>query len=172
MSNNNLAREKFEEGMADFVSHNYGRSVDLLSQAIELDPRFTLALKSRGAAYLKLDKVQEAIADMNTVIDIAPDNARAYHIRGLAHDKSGDFNKALEDFNQALELNPNYGAVFYSRANLHTKMGHTDEAAEDIRMVTHLSEVNIESFANENNVWRSQQLRLESMYNDDLAMQR
>jgi len=172
MSNNNLAREKFEEGMADFVSHNYGRSVDLLSQAIELDPRFTLALKSRGAAYLKLDKVQEAIADMNTVIDIAPDNARAYHIRGLAHDKSGDFNKALEDFNQALELNPNYGAVFYSRANLHTKMGHTDEAAEDIRMVTHLSEVNIESFANENNVWRSQQLRLESIYNDDLAMQR
>jgi len=172
MSNNNLAREKFEEGMADFVSHNYGRSVDLLSQAIELDPRFTLALKSRGAAYLKLDKVQEAIADMNTVIDIAPDNARAYHIRGLAHDKSGDYNKALEDFNQALELNPNYGAVFYSRANLHTKMGHTDEAAEDIRMVTHLSEVNIESFANENNVWRSQQLRLESMYNDDLAMQR
>ncbi|MEJ2284913.1 MAG: tetratricopeptide repeat protein [Desulfobacterales bacterium] len=172
MSNNNLAREKFEEGMADFVSHNYGRSVDLLSQAIELDPRFTLALKSRGAAYLKLDKVQEAIADMNTVIDIAPDNARAYHIRGLAHDKSGDLNKALEDFNQALELNPNYGAVFYSRASLHTKMGHTDEAAEDIRMVTQLSEVNIESFANENNVWRSRQLRLESMYNDDLAMER
>jgi len=28
MSNNNLAREKFEEGMTDFVSHNYGRSID------------------------------------------------------------------------------------------------------------------------------------------------
>jgi propanol-preferring alcohol dehydrogenase len=35
-----------------------------------------------------------------------------------------------------------------------------------------LSEVNIESFANENNVWRSQQLRLESMYDDDLTMER
>jgi tetratricopeptide (TPR) repeat protein len=143
MSDNNLAQEKFEEGMADFVSHNYGSSIDLLSQAIELDPRFTLALKSRGAAYLKLDKVQEAIADMNSVIEIAPDNARAFHMRGLAHDK-----------------------------NLHTKMGHTDKAAEDIRMVTHLSEVNIESFASENNVWRTQQMRLESMYNDDLAMER
>ena len=158
--------------MADFVSHNYGRSIDLLSQAIELDPRFTLALKSRGAAYLKLDQVQEAIADMNTVIAIAPDNARAFHMRGLAHDKSGKFNKALDDFNQALELNPDYGAVYYSRANLHTKMGHTDEAADDIRMVTHLSEVNIETFANESNVWRTQQLRLESMYDDDLAMER
>ena len=172
MSNNHIAQEKFEEGMADFVSHNYGRSIDLLSQAIELDPRFTLALKSRGAAYLKLDQVQEAIADMNTVIAIAPDNARAFHMRGLAHDKSGKFNKALDDFNQALELNPDYGAVYYSRANLHTKMGHTDEAADDIRMVTHLSEVNIETFANESNVWRTQQLRLESMYDDDLAMER
>jgi tetratricopeptide (TPR) repeat protein len=172
MSNNNIARKKFEEGMADFVSHNYGRSIDLLSQAIDLNPRFTLALKSRGAAFLKLDKVQEAIADMNSVIDIAPDNARAFHMRGLAHDKSGEFNKALDDFNRALELNPDYGAAYFSRANLHTKMGHTDEAADDIRMVTHLSEVNIETFANENNVWRTQQLRLESMDDDDLVMER
>jgi len=172
MSNNNLAREKFEEGMTDFVSHNYGRSIDLLSQAIELDPRFTLALKSRGAAYLKLDKVQEAIADMNAVIEMAPENARAYHMRGLAFDKSGDFDQALEDFGRALKLNPEYGTAYYSRANLHNKMGHPDLASEDIKMVTHLSEVNIESFANENNVWRSQHLRLESMFDDDLAMER
>jgi Tfp pilus assembly protein PilF len=172
MSNNNLAREKFEEGMADFVNHNYGRSIDLLSQAIELDPRFTLALKSRSAAYLKLDKVREAIADMNTVIEMAPENARAYHMRGLAYDKSGDFDQALEDFGQALKLNPDYGTAYYSRANLHHKMGHPDLASEDIQMVTHLSEVNIESFANENNVWRTQHLRLESMYDDDLTMER
>ena len=172
MSNNNLAREKFEEGMADFVSHNYDRSIDLLSQAIELNPRFTLALKSRGAAYLKLDKVREAIADMNAVIEMAPENARAYHMRGLAHDKSGDFDQALEDFGRALKLNPDYGTAYYSRANLHNKMGHPDMASEDIQMVTHLTEVNIESFANENNVWRSQHLRLESMYDDDLTMER
>jgi tetratricopeptide (TPR) repeat protein len=172
MSNNNLAKEKFDEGMADFVNHNYGRSIDLLSQAIELDPQFTLALKSRGAAYLKLDRIQDALADINAVIDIAPDNARAYHMRGLAHDKSGNLDGALEDFNHALELNPDYGAVYYSRANLHTKMGHPDLAADDIQMVTHLSEVNIESFANDNNVWRSQHLRLETIYDDDLAMER
>ena len=172
MSINNLAREKFEEGMTDFMGHNYGRSIDLLSQAIELDPRFTLALKSRGAAYLKLDKVREAITDMNAAIELAPENARAYHMRGLAFDKSGDFDRALEDFDRALKIDPDYGAAYYSRASLHNKMGHSDLAGEDIQMVTHLSEVNIESFANENNVWRSQQLRLESMYDDDIAMER
>ncbi|MBT8370841.1 MAG: tetratricopeptide repeat protein [Desulfobacterales bacterium] len=172
MSKKHIAKEKFDEAMADFANHNYGRSIELFSQAIELNPEFSLAIKSRGAAYLRLDKTQEAIADFSTVVEMASDNARAYHLRGLAYEKSGDNAKALEDFNKALELNTEYGAVYYSRANLHHKMGQTELATEDIKMVTHLSEVNIESFANDNNVWRSQHLRLESMYGDDLAMER
>ena len=67
---------------------------------------------------------------------------------------------------------PNYGAAYFSRATLHTKMGDTDQATADMKMVTHLTEVNIETFANENNVWRSQQLRLETISDDDLAMER
>jgi hypothetical protein len=51
-------------------------------------------------------------------------------------------------------------------------MGRPEQATEDIRMVTHLTELNIESFSNENNVWRSQQLRLESMYGDHLVTER
>jgi tetratricopeptide (TPR) repeat protein len=172
MSDKQIAKDKFEEAMDDFVSHNYGRCIELLSQAIELNPEFTLAFKSRGAAYLRLDKTQEAIADFSTVVEMVSDNARAYHLRGLAYANSGDNAKALDDFNKALELNPEYGAVYYSRANLHNKMGQTDLATDDIQMVTQLSEVNIESFANENNVWRSQHLRLESMYDDDPVMER
>ena len=57
-------------------------------------------------------------------------------------------------------------------SDLHTKMGDADQAAADMKMVTHLTEVNIETFANENNIWRSQQLRLESMHDDDLALER
>jgi hypothetical protein len=69
-------------------------------------------------------------------------------------------------------LKSDYGAVYYSRATLNNKMGRTEQATEDIRMATRLTEVNIETFSNANTVWRSQQLRLESMYNDDLAMER
>ena len=172
MSTNHAAQKMFEEGMAEFIIHNYCQSIDRLSQAIELDPAFALAFKSRGAAYLRLDKAGEAIADFNIVVELNPASARAYHLRGLAYEKSGDSDKALADFNKALELAPNYGAAYFSRANLYSKLGDSELATEDIRMVTHLTEVNIETFANDNNVWRSQQLRLESMYNDDLAMER
>lgn len=172
MFDNNIAHKKFEEGMTEFVNHNYGQSIEHLSQAIEFDPEFALAFKSRGAAYLRLDQAEEAIADFTTAVEMDPSNARAYHLRGLAYEKTGQNDSALNDFNRALELKTDYGAVYYSRANLNSKMGRAEQATEDIRMVTHLTEVNIETFSNVNNVWRSQQLRLESMYNDDLTMER
>ena len=172
MSDNQIAHNKFEAGMAEFVNHNYEQSIEHLSRAIELDPALTIARKSRGAAYLRLEKTEQAIADFSAVVDMDPANARAFHLRGLAYEKSGENDKALDDFNRALELKADYGAVYYSRANLNNKMGRTEQASKDIRMVTHLTEVNLETFSNANNVWHSQQLRLESMHNDDLAMER
>ncbi len=172
MSDDNNAQKKFDEGMAEFVDHNYGKSIERLSEAIELDPDFALAFKSRGAAYLRSEQVEAAIADFNTVIRMDPANARAYHLRGLAYEKTGDDEKAMNDFNKAIELKADYGAVYYSRANLNTRLGRTDQATEDIRMVTHLTEVNIETFSNTNNVWRSQQLRFEATTNDDATMER
>ncbi len=172
MTDNLTAQNEYEEGMAEFLNHNYEQSIEHLSRAIELDPDLTIALKSRGAAYLRLDKPQKALADFNAAVDMDPANARAFHLRGLAYEKTGENDKALADFGRALELNSDYGAVYYSRANLNNKMGRTEQAAEDIRMVTHLTEVNLETFSDANNVWRSQQLRLETMHNDDLAMER
>ena len=172
MSHSNYSKKKFEEAMADFASQNYAKSIEHLSQAIKVDPGFSLALKSRGAALLRLDKFQDAISDFTKVIEMDPENARAFHLRGLAFEKFGGNDKALDDFNRAIALNPSYGAAYHSRALLHTKMGNTDMATEDIQMVAHLAEVNIEAFSNDNNVWRSQQLRLESMYHDNITMER
>ena len=172
MSNTQNAKQKFDEAMADFVSHNYSKSIDLFSQAISLDQKFKLAIKSRGAAHLRLGNIEDALTDFNRVLDLDPNNARAFHLRGLAHEKAGDYEQAMADLDKAIEINPEYGVAYHSRANLYSKMGKTDQAAEDIEMVTHLSEVNIETFANENNVWRSRHLQLESISNDNFAMER
>ena len=172
MLDSTTAKAKFDEAMVDFTDHNYGKSIVLFSEAIEIDPEFELALKSRGAAYLRLGNFEAALTDFNRVLELAPDNARAFHLRGLAYEKSGDFKKALLDLTKAIALNPEYGAAYYSRANLHSKMGNTDLATEDIEMMTHMTEVNIETVANENNIWRSKHLNLESIHNDDLTMER
>lgn len=163
MTDNDMAKNHFHNGMSEFVANNFGESIEHLTRAVEADPEFHLARTSRGAAYLKTGQLGKAIDDFSQVLDHDRTNARAFHLRGLAHEKMGDDKAALDDISAAIKIDPEYGAAYYSRATLLSKMGETDRAAEDIEMVTHLTEVNVESFANENNVWRSNQLRLEEM---------
>ncbi len=158
----------FNDGMAAFVGQDYGTCIDHLSEVIRLDQSHKLALVSRGAAFMRTGNHKTAKADFDRVIQLDPDYARAYHLRGLVREVEGDDKGALEDFGRAIALKPDYGAAYHSRATLHTKMGQTDDAAADIRMVTQLSQQNIESFANENNVWRSQHMHLESIMENEL----
>ena len=163
MADKDRAKQLFKKGMAEFLDQNYGNSVETLSRAIELDPNHKLALMSRGTGYMKMDRAEDAKADFGRVIEIDPEYPRAYHLRGLAYESAGDPNGALRDFNQAIELNPEYGAAYYSRANLHAKLGEEILATEDIKTATTLTEANIEAFANDNNIWRSQHMKLEEM---------
>ncbi len=161
--------ETYSDGMYEFLNGNFERSIEILSAAAELDPGRKLTFVSRGSAYLRLNRLQEALDDFNHAIKIDPDYARAFHLRGLVEEKKGAVNRALEDFSRAIEIDPEYGAAYHSRATLHTKMGHEDLAMEDIAMVQHLTNKNTETFANENNIWRSQHLRLESIMESELG---
>lgn len=163
MTDNDIAKNHFHSGMTEFVANNFADSITHLSHAIEADPDFHLARTSRGAAYLKTGHLDKAIEDFSRAIEGDGKNARAFHLRGLASEKRGDDRAALRDFSAAIEIDPQYGSAYYSRATLLAKMGENERAAEDIEMVTHLTEATIEKFANENNVWRSNQIRLEAM---------
>ena len=86
----------------------------------------------------------------------------------LARERQGRHAEAIDDFDKAIDLDSEYAAAFYSRATLCTKIGHEDLAVEDMRMIQHLTNKNIETFANENNVWRSHHLRLEGIAADEM----
>ncbi|MCB2145522.1 MAG: hypothetical protein KQI81_03545 [Deltaproteobacteria bacterium] len=162
------AKDLFAAGMGEFAISHYDKSIDLLTRAIEADPHYTLAIVSRGAAFLKLDMLDQARSDFDRAIKINPAYARAYHLRGLVSEKKGDSHSALDDLNRAIELDPEYGAAYYSRATLHANMAHTEKAQSDIAMVTHLGCRNMESFMNENNVWQTQHMRVEDAIETEL----
>ena len=168
MTNKDNIQELFDSGRHELINGNYDQSVDSLSRVLAIDPDHKLALISRGSAYLKLDRFTDAVGDFDHAIEIDPGYARAYHLRGVAKERSGDHEGALEDFGSAIGIEPEYGAAYYSRATLLTKMKKEDLAVKDIEMVQHLTNKNIETFANDNNVWRSQQLRVEAMFENEL----
>jgi tetratricopeptide (TPR) repeat protein len=158
----------FDNGRYELINGNFEKSIESLTEVLKLDPSHKLALISRGSAFLKLNNIDEAIRDFNRVLEIDPDYARAYHLRGVARENNQDYENALSDISKAIDLDPEYGAAFYSRATLLTKLKREDDAVDDIQMVQFLTNRNIETFANENNVWRSQQMKLESALETEL----
>lgn len=169
MSDKSNVQVLFDNGRHELINGDFEKSIESLTQVLAIDPDHKLALISRGSAFLKREQYTDAMGDFDHAIEVDPSYARAYHLRGIAKERDGDNEGALVDFGSAISIEPEYGAAYYSRATLLTKMKKEDQAVDDIQMVQHLTNKNIESFANDNNVWRSQQLRLESMIESELV---
>ena len=163
MTNADNANDLFHEAMSELMNSNFEKSMALLTASLENDATDKLAYIGRGSVFMKLNQASEAIEDFNKALEIDPNYPKALHLRGLAREKLGEDDLAKADFDRAIELDPDYGAAYYSRATLLTKLGQADLALEDMGIVTHLTNRNIEEFANNNNVWRSHHLKLESM---------
>ena len=168
MENTERKNEIFANAMSNLMKDKFGMSIDLLNELIDADSDDKLAVLARGSVYLKMGDTKNAIGDFSRALEIDSKHPKAYHLRGLAHEMAGDNDRALKDFDRAIDIDPEYGAAFYSRATLLTKMGQEESALEDMKMVTHLSNLNIENFANENNVWRSRQLQLEEAMESEM----
>ena len=161
MEKNDRRNELFANAISNPMKDKLGIRIDILNQLIDADSDDQLSFLARGCVYLKMSDTKNAIDDFSRAIEIDSNHPKAYHLRGLAHEMAGDDDEALRDFNRAIDIDSQYGAAFYSRASLLTKMGQEDSALEDMKMANQLSNINIESFANENKVWRSRQLQSE-----------
>jgi len=168
MKHTDRKNDLFASAMSNLMKDKLGVSIDLLNELIDADPDDKLAFLARGSVYLKMSDTRNAIEDFNRALEIDSKHPKAYHLRGLANEMDGNNDEALQDFNRAIDIDAEYGAAFFSRASLLTKMGQEDSALEDMKMVNHLSNLNIESFANENNVWRSRQLQVEEAVESEM----
>ena len=168
MNTSERNKELFANAMSNLMKNKPGMSLDLLNEILAADPDHRLALLARGSVFLKMHHPDRASEDFERVLEIDPKHAKAHHLRGLAREMAGSNDEALNDFNRAIDINPEYGAAYYSRATLRAKMGQEDLAAEDMQMVAHLTNLNIENFANDNNVWRSRQLQMEEILETEL----
>jgi len=62
------------------------------------------SLAQRGAVYLREDRLEEALADLNRAIELDPDHGLALLLRGQIYLIQDQPQRALEDFHHAQEL--------------------------------------------------------------------
>jgi hypothetical protein len=84
----------------------FGRAVELYTEAVRIDSRFGAAYARRGQVRLALSDIASAIADLDTALELNGTVAEAWMWRGDAHALAGRFDRAVSDYTRALALRP------------------------------------------------------------------
>lgn len=60
---------------------------------------------------ITLNRIEDAIKELNEYIDSHPDSDEAFFMRGKLHWRMGDKRQAMNDYNMAVEINPESSAT-------------------------------------------------------------
>ena len=134
MTNTTHNQDVLTQAMDAFLKEEYSDSIGLFSALLTEQPDHKIFLASRGSAFLRLNRLDEALADLD----------------------------------KALALDPNYGAAYASRAAVHQELGHDALAADDLATVAGLTQVNLETYAGQNNIWQTRQFQVEQTLESEL----
>lgn len=94
---------------------------------------------NRGNIRVSLNRLQEAIADYNRAIELAPMKPDPYLNRGAALEGVGEWQAAIADYNQVLALNPEDAAAYNNRGNAKAGQGDWDGAIADYQKAVELA---------------------------------
>jgi len=113
------------------------QSLELLKQAVELDPGFAEAWANLAAASLVYGYNQEeGFEDLYRdgkqaalrAIEIDPDNGFAHAVLGLIHTGEFAWDEAMREYDLAIRLNPNETNSLLWKGIALTNLGYTDQA--------------------------------------------
>ena len=133
-----LAELEYERGNFLVLLGKVEAAIKVYSDAIELNPRYSVAYTNRGVLYCYKGEYDIAIKDFNMAIKLNPNNFFAYNNRGNAYGKTENSDRAIEDFNAAIKLKPDYAKAYINRGRAHSGKGNVNEAINDFSKVIEL----------------------------------
>ena len=106
-----------QEGFALLQSRQPQQALELIREALQLDPRSAAAHNDHGHALYELKRYDEAIASFDQAIALNPGFAGFYYNRGMALYDLGLYEAANASFEQAIARNPGHARAFNYRGN-------------------------------------------------------
>ena len=122
------------------------KSIELLNEAISLDPSYAEAYIDRGWSYRNLGQYVRALQDFNKAIELAPSYANAYMARGSIYSVLKLYEVAIKDFDKAIELAPSYAMVYTLRGEIYSDLKQYARAIKDFDKAIELSKVPAEDY--------------------------
>lgn len=110
--------------------HRYREALDCFRKASVLQPKEWTSYQIIHMLEV-LNKLPEALSEINKVIAHNPRDGEAYRTRAQLKVKNKDLAGAIRDYDTTIELEPT-AKTLKDRANLHLQMGHKDLYKRDL----------------------------------------
>lgn len=102
-----IAQEAKTSGNKEFVAGQFDAAAKHFTAAIEADPSDHVFYSNRSACYASMGKLNAAISDAETCVEMKPDWGKGYSRLGLALYKKGDLVGAQKAYAGGLACDPN-----------------------------------------------------------------
>jgi len=101
------AAEAKDKGNKFFLGKQYSQAVDWYTKAINFDPTDAAFYSNRAAAYMGMNKFEEALADSEKCIKLMPNWVKGYYRKGAALVSLSRYEEAARAFRKGIECEPN-----------------------------------------------------------------
>jgi tetratricopeptide (TPR) repeat protein len=155
------AKDYLLEGTDQSLRREYGRAIENLSKALELDPDNATAYLHRGIAFLESGQVEQALQDFTASLQ-REQSAFCYYNRALAWMAKKDLERSLRDLDEAVRLSPEDAENYNLRAIVHSGLGDQERAIADIERAIALGR---------RSGWMSKAIFLEKAGRDEEALE-
>ena len=139
ISSNQTVNTYFKQANSKYNNKDYLGAVDILNDAIKLEPNIQL-LKFRSILNEKyLSNIQDAINDYTRIVNLEPQIANHYIERGRLYKISQSTDKANLDFDKAISLEPKEIIGYFERALLNGTLKRYDKSIQDYEKIIAIS---------------------------------
>jgi serine/threonine protein kinase/Flp pilus assembly protein TadD len=115
--------------------------------ALALRPNNAGVYLNLALAHRDVKALDEALADLDQAIKLAPNYAMAWWVRGVILTRKGDLRAALDSVTRAAALNPNDGRIHFSLARILMDQSKVTEAVAEYREAIRLGREDAEVHA-------------------------
>src|SRR5262245_3991089 len=141
-----LATAHIVRGNAYFNKGDYNSAARDYDEAIQLNPKNSVAFYNRGNVYNRLGQYDDAIENYDKAIELRQDYANAFNNRCSAYTSKGAYDRAIEDCSRAIALDATKANFFVSRGNAYNKKPDSDRAMSDYDEAIRLDANNVSAY--------------------------
>ena len=142
------ANAYFDSGLAFLNKKQYDEAIGDFSEAIRVDPTYTLAYFNRGLAYDNKGNYDKAVSDYTEAIRLNPNDSSILSDRGDAYHSQNRLDEAVCDYTDAIRLNPNNANAYVNRGIAYSDQGKLDAAISDFTDAIRLDPNNADAYKN------------------------